>query len=293
MSLFRTAAGDNFREYGITHGGIGVWDKTSDAKFTIEFVSDDYVGALLPDFDEEARSLVWKNGGNVVFTSPSEESDWLNSQLICDATGVAYNQLVSYIEDNAGLFASFQPVEVVHYNGTDSAATGTVLVSKTESFWFVNRLVRQLSSYGADTESFLDIHATSYQYIARSALDPAVVSWSADGAADADVYSWYRALSDCYSRVLNETEDGGGGADYFLGVSGLPQSEGLHCLPSDCRLCNRLVFARTHTDRQGLLRRLRVRVPLRHERVQRDAGQRQQHLQHAEPAALRLRTPGR
>jgi hypothetical protein len=199
-----------------------VWDKTSDFKFTIEFVADDYVGALLPDLDEEARTLVWQNGGNVVFTSPSDESDWLNSQLICDATGVAYNQLISYIEDNAGLFASFQPVEVIHYNGTvagDGTATGTVQVSKTESFWFVNRLVLQLSSYGADTESFLDIHATSYQYVARTELDPAVVSWSAEGAANADVYTWYQALSDCYGRVFNETEDGGGGADYFFEVS--------------------------------------------------------------------------
>jgi hypothetical protein len=43
----RSAAGINFRQYGIAHGGLGVWDKTTDYKFSIEYTSESYVGAVI------------------------------------------------------------------------------------------------------------------------------------------------------------------------------------------------------------------------------------------------------
>lgn len=59
----RDTAGKNFQKYAITHAGLGVWDITSDEKFTIEFVSVDYVGSLLPNFDEVNKKLIWNNTG--------------------------------------------------------------------------------------------------------------------------------------------------------------------------------------------------------------------------------------
>lgn len=223
-------AGESFEKYGITHAGIGVWDTTSDQKFTIEFISEDYVGALLPDFDDDTQSLVWKNQGQVVFTVPTSNKNWLNSQLICDTSGVAYNQLVTYIEDNIDLFASFQPVEVVYYNAsllsnateytnTELDKSGHLKVAKTDSFFFVNKIVHLLTDYGADTESFLQIYGTAYQYISRYNEAAGVVSWSADGPANTEVYQWYQALSACYQDVYDATVNNGEGAEYFLDVS--------------------------------------------------------------------------
>ena len=66
-------AGKNFQKYAITHAGLGVWDTNSDEKFTIEFVSSDYVGALLPGFDDANHKLVWNNTGvcSILFLSTS------------------------------------------------------------------------------------------------------------------------------------------------------------------------------------------------------------------------------
>ena len=186
-------------------------------KFTIEFISSDYVGALLPKFNEEGKTLVWSNIGQVVFTTPIVESDWLNSQLVSETTGVAYNQLVAYIRDNEELFDTFQPVEADHYNSS-SSSTGSVVVSSTDSFWFVRLLIGQLSDYGADTSSFMEIHATAFQYIAQSLLSPAVVAWSPNGPTDPAVYSWYQDLSVCYQSSYSDTKNSSGDAKHFLQV---------------------------------------------------------------------------
>ena len=214
-------AGSYFRDYGIAHAGLGVWDKTTDKKFTIEFLSNDYVGALLPDFDEDSKVLLWNNQGKVVFTTPSEQEDWIYSQMVSDTTGVAYNQLVTFIEDNLGEFSVFQPVEVAHYNASDIANDsngGHTLVANKGSFWFVNLLVHELSTYGADTESFLDVHATSYQYISLLDIEPPIISWPASGPSNPEVYNWYESLVACYGVVYNSTDVTGGGAEYFFEV---------------------------------------------------------------------------
>jgi hypothetical protein len=225
-------AGDIFQKYYITHAGLGVWDTTSDVKFSIEFVSENYVGALLPGFNDDDETLTWENGGTVVFTTPTQASDWLNSQLVCVTTGVAYNQLITFIEDNLDMYAKFQPVEVVWYNETLSGAfnssdytsndlifSGDLKVAKTESFWFVNTLINQLSTYGATVEAYLTVYATSFQYLSRSDVAPAVVSWAAGQPANADVFRWYKALSTCYDAEFAKAQDSQLGGQYFLDVS--------------------------------------------------------------------------
>jgi hypothetical protein len=214
----RSTAGTNFRQYGIAHGGLGVWDKTTDYKFSIEYTSESYVGALIPECTDTSGRLLWNNTGQITFTAPMQAADWHTSQLICETTGVAYNQLVSYLSDHSDVFAVYQPVEAVFYRNESGSSQHTVLEAR-DSFWFVGLLVSQLSSYGADTDAFLDVYATAYQYVVRTALPPEVVSWPAQEAASADVCEWYRRLDACYRAVYNATDASEGGADYFLQVS--------------------------------------------------------------------------
>jgi hypothetical protein len=147
-----------------------------------------------------------------------QAADWHTSQLICETTGVAYNQLVSYLSDHSDMFSVYQPVEAVFYRNESGSSQHTVVEAR-DSFWFVGLLVSQLSSYGADTDAFLDVYATAYQYVARTALPPEVVSWPAQEAASTDVCAWYRRLDACYRAVYNATDTSEGGADYFLQVS--------------------------------------------------------------------------
>lgn len=197
-----------------------MWDKTTDYKFVIEFTSKDYVGALLPALDENSGSLVWKNVGQITITSPMVTSDWQYSQFICDATGVAYNQLVSYLQDSEDLFTYYQPVEAVFYRNASGDSPHSVVQAR-DSFWFVGLLVDKLASYGADTDAFLDVYATAYQYIALLPLQPPVVAWPAGGEAHPEVYSWYQQLTACYGAAYDTAASTGGGADSFLKVGSL------------------------------------------------------------------------
>lgn len=299
VHVHRNTAGNVFKKYYITHAGLGVWDTTDDVKFTIEFVSESYVGALLPDFNDATSQLVWENGGKVVFTTPTVDSDWLESQLVCDTSGNAYTQLVTYLQTNTDVFQYYQPVEVVYYNASSNVlnntdyssdqlqASGNLKVSKQDSFWFANILINQLSTYGATVESYLTIYATSFQYLSLYDVAPGVVSWEPDGPTNADVYRWYQALSACYQSNYDITAASELGGEYFLNVSVYYM---LLCLilcmlrvcywyvpivayvrsghATNCRLhCSCLFlfscFIGLCAECEELLRRLRLRVPHR------------------------------
>jgi hypothetical protein len=225
-------AGEIFQKYYITHAGLGVWDTTDDVKFSIEFISESYVGAMLPDFNDADGTLVWKNKGKIEFTTPTQAADWLNSQLVCVTTGVAYNQLITFIEDNLDLYAKYQPVEVVWYNesqasifnssdytSNDLIFSGDLKVAKTESFWFVNTLINQLSTYGATVEAYLTVYATSFQYLSLDDVAPAVVTWEADQPANTDVFQWYKDLNACYDAEFTKAQESQLGGQHFLDVS--------------------------------------------------------------------------
>jgi hypothetical protein len=217
----RDMAGEIFQNHYITHAGLGVWDVTSDYKFTIEYISESYVGALLPGLNVVSGKLEWNNAGQIWVTTPTQDSDWLESQIVCAATGVAYNQLITYIQDNTDRFTYVQPVDVAYYNATQLAGSdsGTLELPKRESFWFVNQLVNELSTYGTTVASYLTLYATSFQYITPVQGTPAVVQWDSAGPANPDVFRWYQQLSACYNSTFVEAEETHGGGQHFVDVS--------------------------------------------------------------------------
>jgi hypothetical protein len=173
------AAGSNFQQYGVAHAGLGVWDTTTDDKFTIEFISNNYVGALLPNLANGV--LTWENSGSIVITDPIDDTSsyWINSRLITTTTGSAYNQLITYLQGSRANFATYTPITALsanktlidNYNGADisnddlSSIGGSILLQPINSFAFVDTLIDQLSSYGCDLGSFLNIYTTSFNYM--------------------------------------------------------------------------------------------------------------------------------
>jgi len=142
--------------------------------------------------------------------------------MICETTGVTYNQLLTYLDNNNDLFTIFQPVQAVYYNETELSRTvdttstqlqNRVKVPKKDSFWFVSLLVQQLNTYGADTESFLDIYGNAYQYVVSEDRSPEVISWEGTSSLNS-VYQWYVALDQCYQGVFGASDN----AEAFLTV---------------------------------------------------------------------------
>lgn len=221
------AAGSDFNRYGIAHAGLGVWDTTSDYKYSIEFASESYVGGLLPTIANGV--LTWNNAGNIVITYPLDESLWLNARLICTTSGSSYSQLITYLQDNVDIYSTFQPVTGLFVNSTllnttagevqsaDLNTIGTILVPSTDSFTFVDDLISQLNSYGVNLGAFLQIYATSFTYLAATSNSAQVITWNS-ATANSNVYNWYGDLNTCYNNVFAATQQSEDGAQYFSQV---------------------------------------------------------------------------
>jgi hypothetical protein len=205
FSPHRDAAGANFDRFGVSHAGLGVWDTTSDVKFSIELLSQDYVGALLPQLNSADGSITWNNAGNIVVTNPLVESSWLNSRLVTTTSGNSWNQLLTFLQSNQKLFEVVQPVAGLYLNASlvnasviystdDINSIGELVIEPSNSFVFVDTLVTQLGSYGCDLGAFLQIYATSFDYIAASKATPSIVSLE-NANANAAVYAWYVSIS--------------------------------------------------------------------------------------------------
>ena len=208
----RTTAGDLFQKFYVTHAGLGVWDINTGEKFSIEFISKDYLGALLPAVNTTTNELTWQNAGGIVVTIPTNFDDWLGSQLVCVSSGTAYNQLISYMQNQQSSFATYQPVEVIYYNttfletaaGDQVGSPGDILVPKTDSFWFVNQLINELSTYGTTVAVYMDVYATAFQYLSFPDASPPVVAWSSE--VPKDVLYWYNDLTVCYNQAYEDTQ---------------------------------------------------------------------------------------
>ena len=151
--LCRQAAGKTFENYATIHVGIGVWDTNTDLKLTIEFVSNDYVGSLLPVLLTDGK-LYWNNSASIVVTSPTNDYVWQSAQYIGDSDGAAYNDLISYLSANQqSLFSIYQPVTVVNQLNTINKQ----LLEAKNSWYFCNIVIQRLSSYGVDLKSFLPV----------------------------------------------------------------------------------------------------------------------------------------
>jgi hypothetical protein len=181
----RDAAGPNFDRFGVSHSGLGVWDTTTDVKFTIEFISNDYVGSLLPKVD--GNTIQWNNQASIVITNPLIQTNWLYSRLLTTTSAYAWTQLVDYLQENIDQYEFYQPVTGLYLNNSlfnssvvystdDINEVGEVVIGGMDSFTFVDQLVTQLGSYGCDLGAFLQIYATSYDYIASKPGTPSSVS---------------------------------------------------------------------------------------------------------------------
>jgi hypothetical protein len=234
----RKTAGSNFNRYGVSHAGLGVWDTTSNYKYSIEFVSTNYVGSLLPTLND--GDVNFNNAGEIVITYPLNEDLWLNARLIATTSGSAYSQIITYLQDNIELYAYYQPVSVLYVNAslfntsdsneiedTQLNTLGSLLISPCDSFRFVDLLVSQLESYGTDLGAFLQIYATAFNYLAATNnnnnnnddLIPSsisIVSWESTEVANPDVYFWYSELKTCYQTIYDATDNSQQGAQYFF-----------------------------------------------------------------------------
>lgn len=223
----RKAAGSAFTSYATNHAGLGIWDTTTDDKFSIEFVSNNYVGALFPDLSVQGE-IHWQNQASIVIRWPVNDTEWLTSRLITTTIGSAYSQLIDYLQDHRDEFQSYQPITGLFVNETRLAKSttsltnneiyglGKVVVASRDSYWFVDNLIYQLGSYGCDLDTFLQVYASSSNYLTKSLAAPTVVNWNSLSSPPTEVYEWYSSLYTCYNEVYDATVSNGGGAQYFL-----------------------------------------------------------------------------
>ena len=130
-ACYRQVAGVTFDSFEISHAGLGVWDTTTDEKFSIEFLCDSYVGSLFPILHPETSSIEWNNSASIVVTTPTKFDDWIESSLVSTTRGAAYNNLIQYIQDNTNTFRTYQPVSVILTNA--SALVNVSTVAQIES----------------------------------------------------------------------------------------------------------------------------------------------------------------
>jgi hypothetical protein len=213
-------AGSDFISNAAVHSGIGIWDTTTNERFSLEFVSQNYVGGLLPNVTSTRRTLEWQNKGKIVVTNPLTVGSWTHSQLVTTTGAVAYSELVSYINENAYKYAYFQPVSVYSNStlcekqGGDARCAQGLLVAPMSSYSFVSDIFVQLGSYGCDLSSILSVYFASFAYFGTSA---STISWSSSFSSPPQaVVDYYYELSACYEASYNIAAEGGGGESVFF-----------------------------------------------------------------------------
>jgi len=208
-------AGDQFTSFVTTHCGLGVFDVTTNVRFSVELVAQNYTGALLPI--TTATELVWNNAADLAVTNPFQPGRWLVSRLVSTTSGTAYNDLVSFLKSGSsssnwrtpGLLF-YNPVTVMRSN---AGSANEVLVAPSDSYTFVQAVLQQLSNFGAPLDSFLSPGATSFTYYGASA---AAVSWPDGAAAPAAVLRYYQGLQACYQRAFASAGTGPSADTNFL-----------------------------------------------------------------------------
>ncbi len=168
----------SFTEYATTQAGLGVWDTTTDVKLSIQFVANDYIGSLLPELRVAAGTggsngyIHWNNTGKIVITSPLAEDQWINSRHISSSSGVAYQDLVTYLIENFQDFSIYQPVSVVRpssekkFNASSSSSLqgntdtgiGTIVIVPQNSYSFLNAMLKNLANFGCNLKTFLQVY---------------------------------------------------------------------------------------------------------------------------------------
>lgn len=84
LQNYSESAGDTWNSFSASHGGLGVWNVATNEKISIEFVSNNYVGTLMPNLDPNRKALSWNNSGSIVITSPLVENDWNRATVVSE-----------------------------------------------------------------------------------------------------------------------------------------------------------------------------------------------------------------
>lgn len=141
-----------------------MWDLDTGLKLSIEFISLSYVGALLPSFDSGA--MVWNNSAAIVVTNPLSQALWTNSRHIASSTGMAYTNLVNYLNENIDQYTVYQPVAIVQsdVNNLINGSTSPIpaILQPVNSYTFVQNVIQQLSKFGCHILSFIQVTTKSF-----------------------------------------------------------------------------------------------------------------------------------
>jgi hypothetical protein len=246
---YNLGANGTFVHDGIyTHAGLGVWDVTTNQKFSIELLSPEGVAApFFPAVDTSPSSDVaftWHHAGIVHTTFPLDEAAWGASHLITKSNGAAFNKLAIVMADEfsssaggGGLTQMLQPVTVVQYAGhateevlidSTQPSVGTTLVQACDAFSFVRRLLSLLGGIGCDTTQFVDPRRTLVGYLAATTTPDGGSAGDDGGSAALDsipvvvietgasargtrlvVANWYAALRACAQALTGQAHGTG------------------------------------------------------------------------------------
>jgi hypothetical protein len=212
------SVGNGFKEYSTLVAGIGIWDTTSNKKFSIQFVSNSYVGALFPILNHNNGGITWNNTGSIVVTDPLDESSWISSRHIVTTDGGPYSRLVQYLqESDNSVFDIYQPINIVYPSSTmianytaddnsfifqlNSANEGNEVVEATNSYTFAKYVVDELHSIGCKVDSFLPIYTSSFSYMTDSD-EVEILDYMNNITAKNEVFDWFSSLESCYKNVF-------------------------------------------------------------------------------------------
>ena len=93
--------------------------------------------------------------------------------------GVAYSNFVNYLQENVGLFTTYQPVtvaflppEVLNLNnytvlGSSVFASAHISLPPFNSYAAVDLWVNQLANYGCDVAAYLQIYGSAFVYVSN------------------------------------------------------------------------------------------------------------------------------
>lgn len=87
INAYFRGTGSAFSTYSATVSGLGIWNTITDEKLSIQFVSNNYVGGLLPNLTS-GDTVTWNNKGMLLGLYDFDEDLWGKSQLLVTTTGL-------------------------------------------------------------------------------------------------------------------------------------------------------------------------------------------------------------
>ena len=132
-------------------------------------MADFYLDTIFPNCTQ--RKMIWNNHGSVVVTIPMNHDAWINSRFVSSSTGVAYDDLRKYLQNEQNEYTVYQPVSIVYsksgqlsnfttFTSSVVQGDGKVVVPAVESYAFVDHILSKLAAFGCHLQSFLQVQYT-------------------------------------------------------------------------------------------------------------------------------------